>query len=87
MIPKIIHYCWFGRKEKPKDVLEYIETWKKHLPDFQIKEWNEDNFNINQFEYTKEAYYAKKYYEIYREPNRGPLSEIKQNLKKHVNEE
>ena len=61
MIPKIIHYCWFGRKEKPRDVLEYIETWKKHLPDFQIKEWNEDNFNINQFEYTKEAYYAKKY--------------------------
>ena len=61
MIPKIIHYCWFGRKPKPQKVLEYIETWKKFFPDFEIKEWNEDNFDVNMMPYTKEAYYAKKY--------------------------
>lgn len=61
MIPKVIHYCWFGRNQKPKEVLDYIETWKKFLPDFEIKEWNEDNFDVNMMPYTKEAYYAKKY--------------------------
>lgn len=61
MIPKKIHYCWFGGKEKPKSVLEYIETWKKFLPDYEIKEWNEGNFDVNRLAYTKEAYYAKKY--------------------------
>lgn len=61
MIPKVIHYCWFGRNPKPKEVLDYIETWKKFLPDFEIKEWNEDNFDVNMMPYTKEAYYAKKY--------------------------
>lgn len=61
MIPKIIHYCWFGRKPKPQKVLEYIETWKKFFPDFEMKEWNEDNFDVNMMPYTKEAYYAKKY--------------------------
>ena len=61
MIPKKIHYCWFGGKEKPRSVLEYIETWKKFLPDYEIKEWNEKNFDVNKFSYTKEAYYAKKY--------------------------
>ena len=61
MIPKKIHYCWFGGKEKPKSVLEYIDTWKKFLPDYEIKEWNEKNFDVNKYSYTKEAYYAKKY--------------------------
>ena len=61
MIPRIIHYCWFGSKPKPKKVLDYIETWKKYLPDFEIKEWNESNFDVNMLEYTKEAYFAKKY--------------------------
>ena len=61
MIPKIIHYCWFGRKPKPKSVLAYIDTWKKYLPDFEIKEWNEDNYDVNMMKYTKEAYFAKKY--------------------------
>ena len=61
MIPKIIHYCWFGRNPKPKDVLEYIETWKRHNPDYEIKEWNEDNFDIHCCKYVWEAYNAKKY--------------------------
>ena len=61
MIPKIIHYCWFGGKEKPVSVLKYIETWKKVLPDYEIKEWNEQNFDINKLRFTKEAYLLKKY--------------------------
>lgn len=61
MIPKIIHYCWFGGKPKPQKVLEYIETWKKFLPDFEIKEWNESNFDISQCQFVKEAYESKKY--------------------------
>lgn len=61
MIPRIIHYCWFGRNPKPKDVLEYIETWKKYNPDYEIKEWNEDNFDIHCCRYVWEAYKVKKY--------------------------
>lgn len=61
MIPKIIHYCWFGGKEKPEAVKKCIETWRKFMPNYEIKEWNEDNFDINYNEYTKRSYEAKKY--------------------------
>ena len=61
MIPKIIHYCWFGRGPKPELALKCIESWKKWCPDYQIIEWNEDNFDINSNRYVKEAYEAKKY--------------------------
>lgn len=61
MIPKVIHYCWFGHGKKSKDILHYIETWKQNLPDYEIIEWNEDNFDVNQYQYTKEAYAAKLY--------------------------
>lgn len=61
MIPKVIHYCWFGRNPLPPFALKCIESWKKFLPDYEIIEWNEDNFNVNMIPYTKEAYEAKKY--------------------------
>ena len=61
MIPKKIHYCWFGRGEKSELVLKCIESWKKHCPDYEIVEWNEDNWNINFCRYTKEAYEKKKW--------------------------
>lgn len=61
MIPKVIHYCWFGRGEKSQEILHYIETWKQCLPDYEINEWNESNFDVNQYQYTKEAYAAKSY--------------------------
>lgn len=61
MIPKVIHYCWFGRKPLPQLAIKCIESWKKYLPDYKIKEWNEDNFDVNMIPYTKEAYEAKKY--------------------------
>ena len=61
MIPKIIHYCWFGRNPLPQLAIRCIESWKKNLPDYEIKEWNEDNFDVKMSRYTKEAYDAKKY--------------------------
>lgn len=61
MIPKIIHYCWFGRNKKSKSVLKCIQSWKKHCPDYKIIEWNEDNFDINCIPFVKEAYEAKKW--------------------------
>lgn len=61
MIPKIIHYCWFGGKEKPKCVLKMINSWKKHCPDYEIKEWNELNFDISINQYCKEAYQSGKW--------------------------
>ena len=61
MIPKVIHYCWFGRNPLPPLAIKCIESWKKYLPDYEIKEWNEDNFDVNIIPYTKEAYAAKKY--------------------------
>lgn len=61
MIPKIIHYCWFGRKPLPPLALHCIESWKKFFPDYEIKEWNENNFDVNILPYTTEAYEAKKY--------------------------
>ncbi|PYZ95075.1 glycosyl transferase [Salipaludibacillus keqinensis] len=60
-IPKIIHYCWFGRKEKPQIVQKCIASWRNHLQDYQIIEWNEENFNLNINRYVKEAYETKNY--------------------------
>ena len=61
MIPKTIHYCWFGGKPLPELAVKCIESWKKYLPDYEIIEWNENNFDVNIIPYTKEAYEAKKY--------------------------
>ena len=61
MIPKIIHYCWFGRNPLPASAQRCIASWQKYLPDFEIKEWNEDNFDVNSIPYTLQAYEAKKY--------------------------
>ena len=61
MIPKTIHYCWFGGNPLPKSALKCIASWRKFLPDYEIKEWNEDNFDVNIIPYTKQAYEAKKY--------------------------
>lgn len=61
MIPRIIHYCWFGRNPLPKSAVKCIDSWRKFFPDYEIKEWNEDNYNVNAIRYTREAYAAKKY--------------------------
>ncbi len=61
MIPKVIHYCWFGRNPLPSLAVKCIHSWKTFFPDYEIKEWNEDNFDVNIIPYTEEAYQAKKY--------------------------
>lgn len=61
MIPKIIHYCWVGNVPKPKSVLYCIESWKKYCPDYEIREWNEENYNFFKNEYMCQAYEARKW--------------------------
>lgn len=61
MIPKIIHYCWFGGNEKSDFILRCMESWRFYLPDYEIVEWNETNFNIDSNIFTKEAYSKKKW--------------------------
>ena len=61
MIPKKIHYVWVGGNPKSKDIERCIKTWKKHLPDYEIIEWNENNFDINSNQYVKKAYEHKKW--------------------------
>ena len=61
MIPKIIHYCWFGSKQLPPLAKRCIRSWKKYLPGYEIKLWNESNFDVNIIPYVKEAYKAKRY--------------------------
>lgn len=61
MIPKVIHYCWFGRNPKPDLMQRCIASWKKYCPDYEIIEWNEDNFDISQNNYAGEAYEEKKW--------------------------
>lgn len=60
MIPKIIHYCWFGPNPMPEKVYMCIDTWKKHLPDYELKLWNEENSPMNH-RFVKDAYEKKKY--------------------------
>ena len=61
MIPKTIHYCWFGGNPKSKLIEKCIKSWKKHCPDYEIIEWNESNFDLNCCDYVKEAYEAEKW--------------------------
>ena len=61
MIPRTIHYCWFGGKEKPAEVLRMITSWQKHCPGYEIKEWNESNFDIRLNRYCEKAYAAQKW--------------------------
>lgn len=61
MIPKKIHYCWFGHSVKPKLAQKCIASWYKYCPDYEIIEWNEENFDVNMNDYTKMCYEQKKY--------------------------
>jgi len=61
MIPKVIHYCWFGRGPMSELALKCIESWHKYLPDYNYKLWNEDNFDVESLPYTSEAYKARKF--------------------------
>lgn len=60
-LPKVIHYCWFGGHSLPPLAEKCIESWKKFLPDYEIKRWDESNFDVSIIRYTEQAYNAKKY--------------------------
>ncbi|WP_066874224.1 glycosyltransferase family 32 protein [Clostridium mediterraneense] len=60
-IPKIIHYCWFGGNKIPKEALRCINSWKEIMPDYELKIWNEENFDITCNEFVYQAYNNKKY--------------------------
>lgn len=61
MIPKVIHYCWFGGKEQPDELKRFRESWRRFCPDYQIIEWNEDNYDVEKHTYTRQAYHHKKW--------------------------
>ena len=61
MIPKKIHYCWFGRNPIPKKLMRCIDSWRRFCPDYEIIEWNEDNFDVNMNGYTRMCYEQKKF--------------------------
>ena len=60
-IPKVIHYCWFGRGRIPERYREWMDSWKKYCPDYEIIEWNEDNYDITKNAYMMQAYEAKRW--------------------------
>ena len=61
MIPKIIHYCWFGNAPKSAFIKKCMKTWHQYMPDYEIKEWNEKTFDIDSIPFVREAYKAKKW--------------------------
>lgn len=61
MIPRKIHYCWFGENPLPEQYNKYMQSWKKYCPDYEIVEWNETNFDVTQNQYCHEAYLASKW--------------------------
>lgn len=60
-IPKTIHYCWFGGNPLPKSAMKCIESWRQYFPGYEIKRWDESNFDVNSIPYTRDAYSRKKY--------------------------
>lgn len=60
-IPKVIHYIWFGNNDLPEEAIACIESWKKFCPDYEIKRWDESNFDLSSNNYVKQAYEAKKW--------------------------
>lgn len=61
MIPKIIHYCWFSGDKKPALIRKCIRSWKKHLPDYEIKCWDGNSFDFDSLDFTREAMSVKQY--------------------------
>ena len=61
IIPKIIHYCWFGKGEMPELAKKCIESWIKYLPEYEMRLWNEDTFDLDMYQYAQEAYDNRKF--------------------------
>ncbi|MDD3108561.1 MAG: glycosyltransferase, partial [Alistipes sp.] len=61
MIPKIIHYCWFGRGKMPQQAEQCLASWQKFLPDYQIMRWDEESYDFSRLAFTREAYAQRKF--------------------------
>lgn len=61
MIPKVIHYCWFGGSPLPPLAEKCLTSWRKYLPDYELRRWDESNFDVDSHPYTKAAYEAGLY--------------------------
>ena len=61
MIPKIIHYCWFGGNPIPPEYQRYIDSWRRFLPDYEIRRWDETNYDVRKNPYMSDAYKEKKW--------------------------
>ncbi len=61
IIPKVIHYCWFGDKPIPMQYRRWMESWKKYCPDYEVTEWNEDNYDVHKNRYISQAYELEKW--------------------------
>ena len=61
MIPKLIHLCWLSGDPYPEKIQKCIDSWKKNLPDYEIKLWDAHSIDFEQFAWTKQSYHAKKY--------------------------
>lgn len=91
MIPRKIHYCWFGNRPIPNKLEKYLNTWQKYCPDYEIKLWSEKNFDVYSHPFTKRAYennkfaFVSDYVRAYALYNEGGVYldtdvELKQNL-------
>lgn len=60
-IPKIIHYCWFGGNQLPPSARRCIDSWRRYMPDYEIKRWDESNFDVEETEFTADAYRLRKF--------------------------
>ena len=58
---KVIHYCWFGGKPMPRKLTGYMKSWERFFPGFEIKRWDESNFDVHQCRYVDEAYRSGKW--------------------------
>lgn len=61
MIPKVINYCWFGGNKLPDEFQKYMASWRKYCPEYEIKKWDENNFDVYANQYCREAYKAQKW--------------------------
>lgn len=61
LIPKVIHYCWFGNEKLPTSLMNCMKTWEQHLPEFKLKRWDESSFDVSSVPFVWQAYQLKKW--------------------------
>ena len=87
MIPKKIHYCWFGGNPIPEKDKKCIESWKKYCPDYEIIEWNESNYDLNKNQYMAEAYKERGRAKLLNGDKDGSVEDMKKSLELNPKDE